>query len=62
MTIVSPKVIIEVAGGVVHACYSDIPIRVDILDHDDWDTTTDQDAVDKYEELDEEAKILTSVY
>jgi hypothetical protein len=31
-----PHVIVVVSGGVVQAAYSDQPVHLDVLDHDNW--------------------------
>jgi hypothetical protein len=43
----TPRVIVVVEGGVVSAVFSDRPLNVDVLDHDNWEVT---DCREQFEE------------
>ena len=54
-----PTVIVEVRGGVVNSVYSDQQIRVLVLDHDDYQATTNQEDRQWFVEVEEMAKGMT---
>ena len=54
MNDIEPRIIVVVEGGVVSAVFSDRPLNVDVLDHDNWeviDRKLEPDPWDRFDAL-----------
>ena len=53
-----PRLIVVVEGGVVSGDFSDCPLNVDVLDHDNWEVTN---RMERQEEWDHFAALLKEI-
>jgi len=58
----TPRVIVDVLGGNVQAVFANMPVSVNILDHDNWKETTDPEELKYFEGLERETVDLDQIY
>jgi len=57
-----PRIIVEVSGGLVQVIHSNVPIDVDVLDHDNMKRETDKEELQRMQALAKEIETLSEGY